>query len=72
MTKSEFKNVREVHLRLTQQELALQLGLVRISVLRYENGQRRLPGSIVLALQQLLNKPPRLLLLGLVAAGTPI
>ena len=72
MMRTEFRSLREVSLGLTQQELADQLGLVRLSVLRYENGQRRIPGSVALALQQLASKPPRLPLVGLVAAGTPI
>ncbi len=46
--------------------------MVRMSVLRYENGQRRIPGSVASALQQLVQKPVRLPLVGLVAAGTPI
>ena len=72
MTKAQFRAFREATLGLTQQDLANRLGLVRMSILRYENGQRRIPGSVALALQQLAQKPVRLPLVGLVAAGTPI
>ena len=72
MTPREFRHIREAKLGLSQAHLAGRLGLVRISVLRYENGQRRIPDALALALQHLTASPPRLPLMGLVAAGTPI
>jgi repressor LexA len=71
MAKHEFRRLRE-SLGLTQGQVAARLGLVRLSVLRYENGQRRIPGSVALALQQLAHQPASLPLVGIVAAGRPI
>src|SRR3982751_315509 len=72
MTPREFRHIREFQLGLSQAQLAVRLGLARISVLRYENGQRRIPDALALALQHLAASPPRLPLVGLVAAGAPI
>jgi repressor LexA len=72
MTSREFRHIREAELGLSQEELAGRLGLVRLSVLRYENGQRRIPRPLALALQHLAASPPRLPLIGIVAAGSPI
>lgn len=72
MRAHDFRHIRTSVLGLTQDELADRLGLVRISVLRYEHCQRRIPGSVALALQQVAHQPPRLPLVGLVAAGRPI
>ena len=72
MTAREFRHIREAQLGLSQDALARRLGLVRLSVLRYENGQRRIPRPLALALQHLAASPPRLPLIGLVAAGAPI
>ena len=72
MTRHELYRFRTSVLGLTQTQLAARLGLVRLSVLRYEQGQRRIPGSVALALQQLATHAPSLPLLGLVSAGRPI
>lgn len=72
MTPQEFRHIREAGLGLSQVEFAERLGLVRLSVLGYENGQRRIPRLVALALQHLAVSSPRLPLLGIVAAGTPI
>jgi repressor LexA len=72
MTAREFRHIREAQLGLSQEALARRVGLVRLSVLRYENGQRRIPRPLALALQHLAASPPRLPLIGIVAAGSPI
>jgi len=38
---------------MTQAELAKHLGLTKLTVLRYENGQREIPKAVELALKQI-------------------
>jgi repressor LexA len=70
MTPNILKQTRRL-LGLTQAELAEQLRTTRTTVARYECGDRRIPGMIEVALEQ-LTSPPRLPMAGIVAAGEPI
>jgi repressor LexA len=71
MTPAAFKKIRSADLGFTQNELASQLGITRMTVSRYEKGIRRIPGVVEFALQQLKNVS-RVPLAGTVSAGTPI
>jgi repressor LexA len=71
MSPAEFKKIRSAALRLTQKQLAAKLGTTRMTVTRYENGVRRIPGVVEFALYQ-LKKVSRIPLAGTVAAGNPI
>jgi repressor LexA len=70
MTPREFANIRR-ELGLTQQQLANKLKNTRVTIARYETGQRRIPGTVEFALAQLA-RPNSLPMAGVVAAGKPI
>lgn len=69
MRHAEFRQARE-GLNLTQAELADALKTTRRSIIRYEDGSRRIPGMAELALQSLATAHVELS--GVVAAGAPI
>jgi len=58
-------------LGMTQDALAAALGTTRTSIARYECRQRRIPPMLEVALAKLV-EPARVVLAGMVAAGTPI
>jgi len=70
MNSHELKRIRE-GLGLTQQQLADALHTTRVSVARYEAGMRRIPGMVLVALEQ-LQRRAEIPMAGLVAAGSPI
>jgi repressor LexA len=70
MNANQLKRVRE-GLGLTQQQLADALNTTRVSIARYETGMRRIPGMVLVALEQLQRKTD-IPMAGLVAAGVPI
>jgi repressor LexA len=70
MTPREFARLRR-DLGLTQQRLADKLKTTRVTIARYENGQRRIPGIVGFALADLA-RPNALPMAGVVAAGKPI
>jgi len=65
----EFRQTRQ-SLALTQSQLAEKLRTTRRSVIRYEDGSRRLPGMAEVALQHLATDQVHMA--GIVAAGEPI
>lgn len=69
MRHTEFRQTRE-GLKLTQEQLAASLKMTRRSIIRYEDGSRRIPGMAELALQTLATVHVELS--GVVAAGAPI
>jgi repressor LexA len=69
MTPSDLRAYR-LRLGLTQAELALRLGVARMTITRYERATRRIPGPVEVAIRQLM--PSRIPLAGVVAAGRPI
>jgi repressor LexA len=69
MRHTEFRQIRQL-LDLTQEELAADLRTTRRSIIRYEDGSRRIPGMAELALQSLATAHVELS--GVVAAGEPI
>ena len=69
MKPAEFRHTRQL-LKLTQDQLAEQLRTTRRSVIRYEDGSRRIPGMAEVALQHLATDYVQLA--GVVAAGEPI
>jgi repressor LexA len=69
MRPTEFRQTRQ-HLRLTQAQLAEQLKTTRRSIIRYEDGSRRIPGLAEVALQAIATAHVELA--GVVAAGEPI
>ena len=69
MRHTEFRETRQL-LDLTQEELALTLKTTRRSIIRYEDGSRRIPGMAEVALQSLAID--HIELAGMVAAGEPI
>jgi repressor LexA len=71
MTAGELATIRRRDLGLTQEELARKLKTTRVSIARYENGTRRIPGAIELVVRQLC-RPDALPMAGIVAAGKPI
>jgi len=70
MKPADLKNIRE-ELGLTQQQLADTLQTTRVSVARYEAGMRRIPGMVMVMLDQ-LRRSSEIPLAGVVAAGLPI
>lgn len=52
MAPEELKRKREM-LGLTQAELAKRLGIAKLTVLRYENGQTPIPRIVELALKEI-------------------
>jgi DNA-binding transcriptional regulator YiaG len=52
MTPADLRQARN-RLGLTQGELAARLGVARVSVTRWETGERRLPSMLILALKEL-------------------
>src|SRR5215212_9882483 len=70
MKSKDLRGIRE-GLGLTQQQLADALHTTRVSIARYETGMRRIPGMILVALEQLQRKA-EVPMAGLVAAGSPI
>ncbi len=58
-------------LGMTQEELAAALKTTRTTIARYECRQRRIPPMLEVALAKLA-KPARVVMAGVVAAGTPI
>lgn len=69
MRPAEFRQTRRL-LRLTQAELAEKLKTTRRSIIRYEDGSRRIPGMADVALQSLATV--QVPMAGVVAAGEPI
>ena len=69
MRSSEFRQARQLIL-LTQDQLASRLRTTRRSIIRYEDGSRRIPGMAEVALQHLATT--RISMAGIVAAGEPI
>ncbi len=69
MRPTEFRETRQL-LNLTQEELATALRTTRRSIIRYEDGSRRIPGMAELVLQSLATAHVELS--GVVAAGAPI
>ena len=69
MRPTEFRQTRQ-SLRLTQDQLAEQLRTSRRSIIRYEDGSRRIPGMAEVALQHLATA--HIAMAGIVAAGAPI
>lgn len=69
MRPAEFRQTREL-LRLTQNQLAEHLKTTRRSIIRYEDGSRRIPGMAEVALQHLATA--YISMAGIVAAGEPI
>jgi|SRR4051812_47961780 repressor LexA len=65
----EFRHTRQ-DLHLTQAQLAERLRTTRRSIIRYEDGSRRIPGMAEVALQHLATD--QVPLAGVVAAGEPI
>ena len=65
----EFRQNRHL-LQLTQHQLAEKLRTTRRSVIRYEDGSRRIPGMAKVALQHLAMNHVQMA--GIVAAGEPI
>ncbi|MEP6934484.1 MAG: transcriptional repressor LexA [Nitrospirota bacterium] len=64
-----FRQARQ-SLHLTQDQLAAQLRTTRRSIIRYEDGSRRIPGMAEVALQHLTTA--HIAMAGIVAAGEPI
>ncbi len=69
MRPTEFRQTRQL-LCLTQAELAEKLNTTRRSIIRYEDGSRRIPGMAEVALQSLATAQVQMA--GVVAAGEPI
>ncbi len=69
MRPAEFRQTRQL-LRLTQGQLADKLKTTRRSIIRYEDGSRRIPGLAEVALQALSTASVQMA--GIVAAGAPI
>lgn len=69
MRPTEFRQNRQL-LRLTQAQLAEKLKTTRRSIIRYEDGSRRIPGMAEVALQSLATV--QVPMAGVVAAGEPI
>jgi repressor LexA len=71
MKPRELATIRRRDLGLTQEELAQRLKTTRVSIARYENGTRRIPGAIELLVRQ-FRRSETLPMAGIVAAGKPI
>jgi len=69
MRPAEFRQTRQ-SLRLTQAQLAEKLRTTRRSIIRYEDGSRRIPGMAEVALHSLATAHVQMA--GVVAAGEPI
>lgn len=69
MRSAEFRHTRHL-LHLTQDQLAERLRTTRRSIIRYEDGSRRIPGMAEVALQHLATA--HISMAGIVAAGEPI
>ena len=69
MRPAEFRQTRQ-WLHLTQDQLAERLRTTRRSIIRYEDGSRRIPGMAEVALQHLATA--HISMAGIVAAGEPI
>jgi repressor LexA len=69
MKPPEFRQARQV-LQLTQDQLASRLKTTRRSIIRYEDGSRRIPGMAEVALEHLATA--HVSMAGIVAAGEPI
>lgn len=69
MQPAEFRQTRHL-IGLTQDQLAAQLKTTRRSIIRYEDGSRRIPGMAAVALQSLATSHVQMA--GVVAAGEPI
>lgn len=69
MRPTEFRQTRQL-LRLTQNQLAEKLKTTRRSIIRYEDGSRRIPGMAEVALQSFATA--HVPMAGVVAAGAPI
>jgi repressor LexA len=69
MRPNEFRQTRQ-SLYLTQDQLASRLRTTRRSIIRYEDGSRRIPGMAEVALQHLATA--YISMAGIVAAGEPI
>ena len=70
MRSDELKHARR-SLGLTQEQLGHKLKTTRMTITRYENGTRRIPGIVDVAIKQ-LTAAPHVAMAGIVAAGTPI
>ena len=69
MRPADFRQTRQ-SLHLTQDQLASQLRTTRRSIIRYEDGSRRIPGMAEVALQYM--GTGHISMAGVVAAGEPI
>jgi repressor LexA len=69
MEPAEFRQTRHL-IGLTQDQLAEQLKTTRRSIIRYEDGSRRIPGMATVLLQSLATSQVQMA--GVVAAGEPI
>src|SRR3954471_21820754 len=69
MRPTEFRQTRQL-LHLTQDQRAEKLKTTRRSVIRYEDGSRRIPGMAEVALEHLATA--QISMAGIVAAGEPI
>lgn len=69
MRPTDFRQTRQL-LHLTQDQLAEKLKTTRRSIIRYEDGSRRIPGMAEVALQHLSTS--HISMAGTVAAGEPI
>ncbi|HXF92121.1 MAG TPA: transcriptional repressor LexA [Nitrospiraceae bacterium] len=70
MSPQELKQLRR-SLGWTQEQLAKALHTTRITITRYENGTRRIPGVVEVALKH-MRLPAQIPMVGIVAAGAPI
>lgn len=70
MRPDDFKRTRQA-LGLTQEQLAEKLRTTRRSIIRYEDGTRRIPGMAEVLLRRLATNP-EIAMAGVVAAGEPI
>lgn len=70
MEPGDFKRTRQA-LGLTQEQLAEKLRTTRRSIIRYEDGTRRIPGMAEMLLRRLATHP-EVAMAGIVAAGEPI
>ena len=69
MRPHEFRQTRQL-LHLTQDQLASRLKTTRRSIIRYEDGSRRIPGMAEVALEHLATA--HISMAGVVSAGEPI
>jgi repressor LexA len=71
MNAKQLATLRRHELRLTQEQLAQKLKTTRVTIARYESGQRRIPGMVEVVLAE-LTRSNIVPMAGIVAAGKPI